>query len=107
MIRRPPRSTLFPYTTLFRSPVLELADLPNIHPAPVVPYFDLVVRADSDPLSAFLQHDLFAGANRPFTNPLPLIGPHAEADFVAPVVDDVYGTTRLLRTTVRARLAQL
>src|SRR5258708_27113882 len=23
MIRRPPRSTLFPYTTLFRSPVLE------------------------------------------------------------------------------------
>src|SRR3712207_7321279 len=25
MIRRPPRSTLFPYTTLFRSPVLELA----------------------------------------------------------------------------------
>src|SRR3712207_7874074 len=25
MIRRPPRSTLFPYTTLFRSPELELA----------------------------------------------------------------------------------
>src|SRR3712207_8977379 len=25
MIRRPPRSTLFPYTTLFRSPVLLLA----------------------------------------------------------------------------------
>src|SRR3712207_7116849 len=24
MIRRPPRSTLFPYTTLFRSPVLDL-----------------------------------------------------------------------------------
>src|SRR6266513_6021254 len=24
MIRRPPRSTLFPYTTLFRSPTLEL-----------------------------------------------------------------------------------
>src|SRR2546425_7249891 len=27
MIRRPPRSTLFPYTTLFRSLVLELFDL--------------------------------------------------------------------------------
>src|SRR5690242_21115907 len=27
MIRRPPRSTLFPYTTLFRSPVLQLANL--------------------------------------------------------------------------------
>src|SRR2546426_12635956 len=26
MIRRPPRSTLFPYTTLFRSPVRALAD---------------------------------------------------------------------------------
>src|SRR5256885_5444834 len=27
MIRRPPRSTLFPYTTLFRSPHLELGSL--------------------------------------------------------------------------------
>src|SRR2546429_8927385 len=26
MIRRPPRSTLFPYTTLFRSPVLDHCD---------------------------------------------------------------------------------
>src|SRR2546427_6270724 len=26
MIRRPPRSTLFPYTTLFRSPALRSAD---------------------------------------------------------------------------------
>src|SRR3712207_8204083 len=31
MIRRPPRSTLFPYTTLFRSsaPVAELPDVPD------------------------------------------------------------------------------
>src|SRR3712207_9045766 len=28
MIRRPPRSTLFPYTTLFRSPVGDEADVP-------------------------------------------------------------------------------
>src|SRR2546428_5170535 len=27
MIRRPPRSTLFPYTTLFRSPGIDLAHL--------------------------------------------------------------------------------
>src|SRR5258708_10375490 len=27
MIRRPPRSTLFPYTTLFRSAVIELLEL--------------------------------------------------------------------------------
>src|SRR3712207_7640194 len=30
MIRRPPRSTLFPYTTLFRS-ALEEADVPLVH----------------------------------------------------------------------------
>src|SRR2546426_8927387 len=29
MIRRPPRSTLFPYTTLFRSPVSSLAPFAN------------------------------------------------------------------------------
>src|SRR3712207_8094420 len=28
MIRRPPRSTLFPYTTLFRSPVMAVGALP-------------------------------------------------------------------------------
>src|SRR5256885_3778181 len=37
MIRRPPRSTLFPYTTLFRSPIPS-APLPELHafarPAP-------------------------------------------------------------------------
>src|SRR2546429_1511890 len=31
MIRRPPRSTLFPYTTLFRSGVAETRDLQNRH----------------------------------------------------------------------------
>src|SRR2546430_11721948 len=30
MIRRPPRSTLFPYTTLFRSSLLVTGHLPNI-----------------------------------------------------------------------------
>src|SRR5260221_1977530 len=35
MIRRPPRSTLFPYTTLFRSPVL--ATLPKPAAAPLRP----------------------------------------------------------------------
>src|SRR2546422_8155296 len=30
MIRRPPRSTLFPYTTLFRSPGDPLLALPNV-----------------------------------------------------------------------------
>src|SRR5258707_1767222 len=31
MIRRPPRSTLFPYTTLFRSPVLILSQQASVH----------------------------------------------------------------------------
>ena len=34
MIRRPPRSTLFPYTTLFRSPSKRIDDL-NKLPSPV------------------------------------------------------------------------
>src|SRR2546422_10475683 len=29
MIRRPPRSTLFPYTTLFRSSIIVVVDLPT------------------------------------------------------------------------------
>src|SRR2546425_7195606 len=44
MIRRPPRSTLFPYTTLFRSrfPPVELDDAPG----PDAPVFE--VRADAE-----------------------------------------------------------
>src|SRR3712207_8593638 len=48
MIRRPPRSTLFPYTTLFRSVLGDLADLAHLglgvrpDPEPGVP--------DRDPL---------------------------------------------------------
>src|SRR3712207_7083068 len=35
MIRRPPRSTLFPYTTLFRSrPVPPVRDVPLVPPVP-------------------------------------------------------------------------
>src|SRR3712207_8358447 len=34
MIRRPPRSTLFPYTTLFRSP----ADVPSARSSMAVPF---------------------------------------------------------------------
>src|ERR1039458_6349086 len=33
MIRRPPRSTLFPYTTLFRSPATKPATAPTPNPA--------------------------------------------------------------------------
>src|SRR3712207_7870647 len=35
MIRRPPRSTLFPYTTLFRSHILQVIELPRLGRPPV------------------------------------------------------------------------
>src|SRR3712207_7567589 len=35
MIRRPPRSTLFPYTTLFRSPELRAEDILSIVVVPI------------------------------------------------------------------------
>src|SRR2546427_8202057 len=38
MIRRPPRSTLFPYTTLFRSRGLKLSDIFDIQRGPTVAY---------------------------------------------------------------------
>src|SRR5438477_1865284 len=40
MIRRPPRSTLFPYTTLFRSPSLPMSALSRLKASP-----GLLVRA--------------------------------------------------------------
>src|SRR2546422_8471855 len=43
MIRRPPRSTLFPYTTLFRSRIRALAHLEVLHD-----HRDRVVRADAN-----------------------------------------------------------
>src|SRR2546430_8646276 len=42
MIRRPPRSTLFPYTTLFRSPVARVAD--RLVPGDVPPPVELLLR---------------------------------------------------------------
>src|SRR3989441_11109931 len=61
MIRRPPRSTLFPYTTLFRSPLLVLSGTPmgfRTHEADVMrrhaeflgvpPARILIVKHDSD-----------------------------------------------------------
>src|SRR3712207_7769917 len=36
MIRRPPRSTLFPYTTLFRSPDTNITDLQQVGTPPLM-----------------------------------------------------------------------
>src|SRR3712207_7174059 len=61
MIRRPPRSTLFPYTTLFRSHRLSvhLKDLVADAQPPAVPRSGLAVYADDlHPLGFFLLDDL-------------------------------------------------
>src|SRR3712207_7801107 len=42
MSRRPPRSTLFPYTTLFRSPALVLAEVERRAGRRVFELFDLI-----------------------------------------------------------------
>src|SRR5258708_26850242 len=65
MIRRPPRSTLFPYTTLFRSVVRTAADgqpLAGVSIAirPVGQWHDLL-RTDSAPDGSFHFGDLPAG----------------------------------------------
>src|SRR2546423_10246311 len=41
MIRRPPRSTLFPYTTLFRSPAVLLVDVAHVYATAFRVYFDV------------------------------------------------------------------
>src|SRR2546430_11879143 len=48
MIRRPPRSTLFPYTTLFRSILLMFIDMSN-PPVASIPTFDQLSRASAGP----------------------------------------------------------
>src|SRR2546430_3034812 len=55
MIRRPPRSTLFPYTTLFRSLAADLTV--QLHGLPVVPDVDGAVHpaARSEPQAALAQ----------------------------------------------------
>src|SRR5256885_10772176 len=45
MIRRPPRSTLFPYTTLFRSPSSALIRAPTSSVSPLRPALRKIVRS--------------------------------------------------------------
>src|SRR5256885_10456312 len=47
MIRRPPRSTLFPYTTLFRSSSKEALDIPSLEiPKPIATRNEISVSGD-------------------------------------------------------------
>src|SRR5215813_1166424 len=76
--------------------VLELADLPDVHPAPIVSNLYFVVRAYSDWSSRLPQQHPFSRSDDPFANPLPILGPHAHVDDVSPVIDDLNGATRLV-----------
>src|SRR2546422_8336094 len=61
MIRRPPRSTLFPYTTLFRSPLPSKATSPTTAPLP--------------PARAYIH---FQAPPKPLQDPLPFRGLRSE-----------------------------
>src|SRR3712207_9473755 len=75
MIRRPPRSTLFPYTTLFRSAVVAVAAVHGVggvvvggRPQPVVPWAAVEgVRAPAavQPVDALAARDLIVARARP------------------------------------------
>src|SRR3712207_8774921 len=52
MIRRPPRSTLFPYTTLFRSPRLRRALLAPGRSAPGCPFHRVLCQHPPEPAFA-------------------------------------------------------
>src|SRR5256885_13112426 len=74
MIRRPPRSTLFPYTTLFRSAGLweflrTGADSKQLHTAHA---------AAAGLMSAYLARDGFTGAQDIFTGPQGLAAGRSE-----------------------------
>src|SRR5256885_12720936 len=124
MIRRPPRSTLFPYTTLFRSASFE-RKAPGDVDLPVVQDLKRMIR-ESEAIAALESVGLPAGAAR-FLN-LPFyrtgevrkrpIGPedvaivralleevHPELVFVAGDMSDPHGTHRMCKAAVTQALA--
>ncbi len=64
-----------PYITHADIPraVLELAYLPDIHPAPIFSNLNFVARAHPDRSSTLLQYHPFSRPNNPFANPLSVI----------------------------------
>src|SRR2546422_6555202 len=77
MIRRPPRSTLFPYTTLFRSPVYRVVakamvdDVPGFQAGPASCAGSLVRRTNPVPFALMRQISL-----------LPAFTTHVNANWV-------------------------
>src|SRR2546422_9408954 len=87
MIRRPPRSTLFPYTTLFRSPAV-IALLGNeldalvLVSAPESPMVQMLLQTPGIRLYEFTQAEAYA-RRYPFISPVTL--PRGVADLARDV----------------------
>jgi len=77
--------------------VLKFTHLAHIHPAPVIPYFDLVVRTDFDPLALHLKDSGLSRWDDPFANPLAMMGPDRDLHRILPVIDDFKEATGLIR----------
>jgi len=76
MIRRPPRSTLFPYTTLFRSleharalgalgAALRHARRPSDARGPLREAYEIASRGGAQPLAEWARSELYAAGSRP------------------------------------------
>src|SRR2546430_16558860 len=86
MIRRPPRSTLFPYTTLFRSvcaeqrPARRPFQLPLVGTGPALPEIALaVVEVEAADHAVAVEGDVIAQPRRELW-----VGPHPEESAVQP-----------------------
>src|SRR5712691_9389813 len=90
-----------PYT------VLKLTHLSNIHPAPVLSYFDLVVRTDLDPLAIHFKDGWLSRGDDPFANPLAMMGPYRDLHLILPVIDDFKEATGLISVVFRGSGARL
>src|SRR5256885_12904853 len=86
MIRRPPRSTLFPYTTLFRSTYPKAQNLRDI--AKALPLENILIEADS-----------------PFLAPQPYRGKRNEPSYVGEVAKAIATVRNLPAEEVAAATA--
>src|SRR5256885_11648997 len=84
MIRRPPRSTLFPYTTLFRSEMVE----------GVTKMATDVVRAGKIPIVVGGEHSLAPAVVRAFPKDVGVIGIDAHLDFRDQYLEDRWSQDR-------------
>src|SRR5256885_13207945 len=64
MIRRPPRSTLFPYTTLFRSSLKGSGDVPKYNDDEINVIYDWSNAYDGNLLEAAKKYDQFIASRR-------------------------------------------